>query len=92
MSHARAKSCFAELKKVQRELETVKEENEDLKWECKELKDKQKYQNERYKELDKENDLLREDSRILDYFKEYLPRQTYERIVDIAHRDEIKKI
>lgn len=88
---ARAKSCFAELKKVQRELETVKEENEDLKWECKELKDKQKYQNERYEELDKENDLLREDSRILDYFKEYLPRQTYEGIVDISERDEIKR-
>lgn len=88
---ARAKSCFAELKKVQRELETVKEENEDLKWECKELKDKQKYQNERYEELDRENNLLREDSRRLDYFKEYLPRQMYERIVDIADRDEIKR-
>ena len=72
-------------------MEVVKEENEDLKWECKELKDKQKYQNEQYEELDRENNLLREDSRRLDYFKEYLPQQTYERIVDIADREEIKR-
>lgn len=51
----------------------------------------QKYQNERYEELDKENDLLREDSRRLDYFKEYLPRQTYEKIVDIADREKYER-
>lgn len=81
---ARAKSCFMELRKVQQELYTVKEENADLKWECKELKKTQQYQREQYEELDRENDELREDSRKLEYFKEYLPRETYERIVDIA--------
>ena len=84
---ARAKSCFMELRKVQQELYRVKEENADLKWECKELKEKQRYQKEQYEELNRENDELRENSRKLNYFKEYLPRETYERIVDIAERD-----
>ena len=81
---ARAKSCFMELRKVQQELYTVKEENADLKWECKELKEKQRYQKEQYEELDRENDELREDSWKLECFKEYLPREMYEQIVDMA--------
>ncbi len=89
---ARAKSCFAELRKVQRELDTVKEENEDLKWECKELKEKQEYHKELYDQLDRENDELLEDRRLLGYFKEYLPRSSYDRIVEIAERDEIYRI
>lgn len=84
---ARAKSCFMELRKVQQELYTVKEENADLKWEYGELKGKLEYQKDLCEELDRENDELREDSRKLECFKEYLPRETYERIVDIAERD-----
>lgn len=83
---ARAKSCFVELRKVQQELYTIKEKNADLKWECKELKEKQNYQKEQYEELDRENDELREDSRMLDYFKKYIPEETYGRIIDIAER------
>lgn len=83
---ARAKSCFVELKKVQQELYMVKEENEDLKWEYRELKGKLEYQKGLCEELDRENDELREDSRMMGYFKEYLPRETFERIVDIAER------
>ena len=86
---ARAKSCFAELRKVQRELDTVKEENEGLKWECKELKEKQEYHKELYEQLVRENDKLLEDRRLLGYFKEYLLRNSYDRIVEIAERDEI---
>lgn len=81
---ARAKSCFMELRKVQQELYRVKEENADLKWEYGELKGKLEYQKDLCEELDRENDELREDSRRLEYFKEYLPRETYERIVDMA--------
>ena len=84
---ARAKSCFMELRKVQQELYTVKEENADLKWECKELKEKQRYQKEQYEELDRENDELREDRKLLEYFRNYLPRDSYDRIVEIAERD-----
>ena len=73
-----------ELRKVQQELYTVKEENADLKWEYGELKGKLEYQKDLFEELDRENDELREDSRKLEYFKEYLPRETYERIVDMA--------
>ena len=83
---ARAKSCFAELRRVQQELYTVKKENEDLRWEYKELKEKQEYQKGLCEELDRENDRLREDSQRLDYFKEYLPKETYNRVVDIAER------
>ena len=86
---ARVKSCFAELRKVQRELDTVKEENEGLKWECKELKEKQEYHKELYEQLVRENDKLLEDRRLLGYFKEYLLRNSYDRIVEIAERDEI---
>ena len=39
-------------------------------------------------ELDRENDELREDSRKLDYFKEYLPRETYEQIVDMVEKND----
>lgn len=81
---ARAKSCFVELRKVQQELYMIKEENADLKWECRELKEKQSYQKEQYEELDRENDELRADSRKLEYFKKYLPEETYDRIADIA--------
>ncbi len=72
--------------KVKQELYTVKEVNKDLKWECKKLKEKQRYQKEQYEELDWENNALSEDSRVLEYFKEYLPREMYEEIVDIAER------
>ena len=72
--------------KVKQELYTVKEVNKDLKWECKKLKEKQRYQKEQYEELDWENNALREDSRVLEYFKEYLPREMYDKIVDIAER------
>lgn len=84
---ARAKSCFVELRKVKQELYTVKEENENLKWECRELKEKGSYYKKKYEELDSENDELREDSRKLNYFKEYLPRETYNRISDIVEMD-----
>lgn len=82
----KAKSCFMELRKVQQELDTVKEENADLKWEDRDLKGKLEYQKELCEELDWENDALIEDSRKLGCFKEYLPRETYNRIVDIAER------
>ena len=85
---ARAKSCFMELKKVQRELAMVEEENADLKWEYRELKGKLEYQKGLCEELDRENDELREDSRKLDYFKEYLPRETYEQIVDMVEKND----
>lgn len=85
---ARAKSCFMELRKTQQELNTVKEENKNLKWECKELKEKQEYQEEMYEELDRENDELREDQRLLGYFREYMARESFERVVEIAERDE----
>ena len=88
---ARAKSCFAELRKVQRELDTVKEENAELQWECKELKFKQEIQQERYEELDRENDELREDKRVLGYFREYVPRETFERIVEMGEREDYVK-
>ena len=88
---ARAKSCFAELRKVQRELDTVKEENAELQWECKELKFKQEIQQERYEELDRENDELREDKRVQGYFREYVPRETFERIVEMGEREDYVK-
>ena len=72
---ARAKSCF-----IQQILYTVKEENADLRWECKKLKEKQRYQKEQYEELDWENNELREDSRKLNYFKEYLPGKCMTRL------------
>ena len=82
----RAKSCFMKLRKVQQILYTVKEENAYLRWECKKLKEKQRYQKEQYKELDRENNELREDSRKLNYFKEYLPGKVYDEIVNMAER------
>lgn len=88
---ARAKSYFVELKKVQQELYTVKEENEDLKWKYRELKGKLEYQKGLCEELDRENDELREDSRMMGYFKEYLPRKTFEMIVDIRDMGEFYK-
>lgn len=36
--------------------------------------------------MDRENDELREASRKLEHFKEYLPREMYDEIVDIAER------
>ena len=66
----------------------VEEENADLKWEYRELKGKLEYQKGLCEELDRENDELREDSRKLDYFKEYLPRETYEQIVDMVEKND----
>lgn len=60
---ARAKSCFAELIKLQRELETVKEERDELKWKCRNLQDRNEYVNGLYERMDKENDRLREENK-----------------------------
>ena len=84
---ARAKSCFAELKKVQRKMATVKEENENLKWEYRELKGKLEYQKELCEELDRENDELREDRKLLEYFRNYLSKESCDRIAEIAEMD-----
>lgn len=88
---ARAKSCFIELRETQQELNTVKEENAELQWQCKELKFKQEVQQERYEELDCENDELREDKRVLGYFREYVPRETFEKIVEMGEREESRR-
>lgn len=54
-----------------------------MKWECKEYKGRQGYQDKRYEELNRENDILREESRRLEYFREYLPKGMYEEIVEM---------
>ena len=79
---ARAKSCFAELMKVQEELETVKEERDALKWECKNQQDRNEYVNGLYERMDKENDRLREENRELGFFRKYLSRDEYEKIIE----------
>lgn len=81
---ARAKSCFAELMKVQEELETVKEERDELKW-------KNECLSARYEELDRQNDLLREDSRKLDLLKKYLSKETYEKVMRLDKSKEIER-
>lgn len=88
---ARAKSCFIELRETQQELNTVKEENAELQWQCKELKFKQEVQQERYEKLDCENDELREDKRVLGYFREYVLRETFEKIVEMGEREESRR-
>lgn len=78
----RARSCFVELKKVQGELA-------ELKWENRQLKDKNDYISELYEQTDRENDILREDSRVLGYFKEHMPEQEYEEIVALGEEKNI---
>lgn len=51
-------------------------------------KDKNDYISELYEQTDRENDVLREDSRVLGYFKEYLPEQEYEKIVALGEQRE----
>lgn len=87
---ARAKSCFAELIRVQSELETVKEERDTLKWECKNLQDRNEYVNGLYERMDKENDRLREENRELGFFRKYLSRDEYEKIVERGEREHKK--
>lgn len=81
---ARAKSCFAELMKAQEELDTVKEERDAL-------KEKNEYLNVLYKALDRENDSLREDSRKLEWFKNYLSTNSYNEIIRKGGREEREK-
>ena len=79
---ARAKSCFAELMKVQEELERVKEERDALEWECKNQQERNEYVNGLYERMDKENDRLREENRELGFFRKYLSRDEYEKIIE----------
>lgn len=80
----RARSCFVELKKVQGELDN-------LKWENKQLKDKNDYIKELYEQTDRENDRLREDSRELECFREYLPAEAYKQIVEHGKRGQYER-
>lgn len=85
---ARAKSCFMELRKTQQELNMVKEENAELRWKCKELKFKQEIQQERCEELERENDKLQENRKVLEYLQKYVPRETLEKIIEFYERNE----
>lgn len=84
---ARAKSCFAELMKVQSELDAIKEERDELKWECKNLKDRNEYVSGLYERMDRENDRLRKESRELGFFRKYLSRDEYDKIVERGERE-----
>lgn len=66
----------------QKELETVKEERDALEWECKNQQERNEYVNGLYERMDKENDRLREENRELGFFRKYLSRDEYEKIIE----------
>ena len=66
----------------QKELETVKEERDALEWECKNQHERNEYVNGLYERMDKENDRLREENRELGFFRKYLSRDEYEKIIE----------
>ena len=72
---------------MQEELETVKEERDTLKWECKNLQDRNEYINGLYERMDEEIDRLREENRELGFFRKYLSRDEYEKIVERGERE-----